>query len=61
MNILASEHGLRAFWIAVLIAEGSMCPKCGMGTYVTSKRWARCKACGELVPRRKAKKVEVKP
>ena len=34
-----------------LVSIGAMCPKCGHGTRVTSKRWARCKQCGERVPR----------
>lgn len=41
--------------IALLMANGSMCPKCGYGTRKTSKNWRRCKreTCGErlhLVP-----------
>jgi uncharacterized protein (DUF983 family) len=37
--------------IVILVAMGSMCPKCGHGTRRTSKRWARCKSCGERVRR----------
>lgn len=34
---------------AMLMADGSMCPKCGYGTRKTSKNWRRCKreTCGE--------------
>ena len=35
----------------LLMASGAMCPKCGFGTRVTSKKWARCKKCGERVER----------
>lgn len=38
--------------LAIMVASGSMCPKCGHGTRATSKRWAKCKKCGERVPRR---------
>ena len=37
--------------IGLLMASGAMCPKCGFGTRVTSKKWARCKKCGERVER----------
>jgi uncharacterized protein (DUF983 family) len=37
---------------SALIFMGEMCPKCGHGTRVTSKRWAKCKKCGERVERR---------
>lgn len=37
--------------IGLLLRDGAMCPKCGHGTRATSKRWARCKKCGERVQR----------
>jgi uncharacterized protein (DUF983 family) len=43
---LASKTGL-ALVLGILVRDGDMCPKCGHGTRVTSKRWARCKKCGE--------------
>jgi tRNA(Ile2) C34 agmatinyltransferase TiaS len=48
---LANRDHLSAV-LAVLFATGAMCPKCGYATRRTSKRWARCKQCGERVPRR---------
>ena len=47
---LASVQGLSAV-LAVLVATGALCPECGHGTRVTSKRWARCTRCGARVPR----------
>lgn len=52
MRALATKDGLAAF-CALLIHSGAMCPKCVHGTRVTSKRWARCKKCGERIERRK--------
>lgn len=49
--ILAHKDGLRAM-IGALIEMGAICPKCGIGTRVTSKKWARCKRCKERVERR---------
>jgi hypothetical protein len=39
--------------LSLLCHMGAVCPKCGYGTRVTSKRWARCKreGCGERVER----------
>lgn len=37
--------------IGLMIAMGDLCPKCHWGTRKTSKRWARCKSCGERVER----------
>lgn len=59
--ILAHLGGIRLM-CQLLIFQGAMCPKCGFGTRVTSKRWAKCKKCGERVerrslPARKAKSV----
>ncbi len=47
---LAHKNGIRLI-IGLLIASGAMCPKCGFGTRVTSKRWSVCKQCGERVER----------
>ena len=47
---LSHRDGL-AFAVGFLVGTGAMCPKCGHGTRVTSKRWARCKRCGERVAR----------
>lgn len=48
---LATERGVLLF-TGILVHMGAMCPKCGFGTRVTSKRWARCKRCGERCARR---------
>ena len=50
-HVLARRDGL-ALVLALLLGSGAMCPKCGFGTRVTSKRWAKCKRCGERVLRR---------
>lgn len=50
MSILARKDGVEAV-CAILCVMGAMCPKCGFGTRVTSKRWAKCKRCGERVAR----------
>ena len=50
-HILAHKKGLELF-VGLLVYSGGMCPKCGYGTRVTSKRWAKCKRCGERVARR---------
>ena len=47
---LASRLGI-AVVVGALLTMGAMCPKCGYGTRVTSKRWAKCKRCGERVLR----------
>ena len=49
---LANEGAL-ALVVGLLFYAGAVCPKCGFGTRVTSKRWAKCKKCGERVERRK--------
>ena len=54
---LATESGIRLF-LACLMAQGAMCPKCGHGTSVTSKRWAKCKSCGERVRRNELEHTE---
>ena len=56
-NPLATMTGL-GLVLGILLRDGAMCPKCGHGTRATSKRWARCKKCGERVQRiPKAKKA----
>jgi tRNA(Ile2) C34 agmatinyltransferase TiaS len=50
MSLLASKQGLELF-LCALIYTGALCPKCGYGTRVTSKRWRKCKKCGERVER----------
>ena len=47
---LATKTGIELMF-AILLNNGSMCPRCGYGTKVTSKRWAICKRCGERVTR----------
>lgn len=47
---LANKRHLSAM-IGILVLSGAMCPKCGHGTRRTSKRWAKCKQCGERVAR----------
>ena len=37
---------------AILLKQGDLCPKCFQGTRATSKRWARCRECGERVERK---------
>lgn len=39
-------------FLAILVSTGAICPECGHGTRVTSKRWARCKKCDKRVERR---------
>lgn len=50
---LANRDHLELF-MGILFYTGAMCQKCGYGTRVTSKRWAKCKrpGCGERVERR---------
>ena len=49
---LASRTGM-AIVVGLLFRGGSLCPKCGYGTRVTSKRWAACKRCGrKRIPRK---------
>ena len=55
-NPLAHRGGILVVG-ALLLGSGAMCAKCGYGTRVTSKRWARCKKCGERVRRRSMEDV----
>ena len=45
-HLLATKIGIEMM-VAMLLHDGAMCHKCGYGTRVTSKRWAKCKRCGE--------------
>lgn len=47
-----------ALFLGLLVKQGAVCPACGYGTRATSKRWAKCKKCGERV-RREAIEKEV--
>ena len=49
---LATLDGIASIY-GILLNMGAMCPKCGHGTRATSRRWARCKTCGERVERGK--------
>ena len=55
-HVLAHRDGPGVV-VGILMAMGAACPKCGHGTRVTSKRWAKCKKCGERVMRRTGKEV----
>ena len=55
---LAYKDGIRMVF-GLLMASGAMCPKCGYGTRVTSKKWARCKKCGERVERVKMEDIKI--
>lgn len=44
----ASKIGIEMLF-SMLLHDGAMCPKCGYATKKTSKRWAKCKKCGERV------------
>ena len=55
---LAHKDGINLV-IGLLMASGAMCPKCGFGTRVTSKKWARCKKCGERVERVKMSDIKI--
>ena len=52
---LATQQGLDMM-LTLLVHTGAMCPKCGFGTRRTSKRWAKCKKCGERVERKELPK-----
>lgn len=49
--LLATQAGVDLM-LHALAHMGATCPTCGYGTRVTSKRWAKCKRCGERVERR---------
>lgn len=57
---LANRQHLMTF-MGVLLHMGALCPKCGYATRNTSKRWAKCKRCGERVERRKLDDIRVVP
>lgn len=48
---LAHKTGIELMF-ALLLFQGAMCPKCGMGTRVKNKRYAKCIKCGNLVERK---------
>lgn len=48
---LATLGGIELM-LALMVGSGGMCIKCGHGTRVTSKRWAKCKSCGHRNQRR---------
>jgi hypothetical protein len=50
-TVLANKTGL-ALMLALLLHTGALCEKCGSGTRKTSKRWAKCRACGHRNERR---------
>ena len=52
---LVTKRGLNLM-VTLLFHTGAMCPKCTHGTRVISKRWAKCKKCGERVERRELPK-----
>lgn len=58
-NLLANRTGI-AVVVTLLMGSGAMCPECGHGTRVTSKRWAKCKKCGTRVRREKMQSVAEK-
>lgn len=53
--ILAHVDGIAAV-LAVLAIKGDLCTKCGYATRYTSKNWAKCKQCGNRVPRQQLPK-----
>lgn len=55
---LATKQGLELF-CALLTVSGAMCPKCAYGTRVVSKKWAKCKKCGEKVARVAMEDIEL--
>lgn len=55
---LWAKDGIKLVF-GLLMASGAMCPKCGFGTRVTSKKWARCKKCGERVERVKMSDIKI--
>ena len=56
---LAHKQGINLV-LGLLTASGAMCPKCGYGTRATSKKWARCKKCGERVERVNMQDIKIK-
>lgn len=56
-EFLANKRGI-SLVVALLLHTGALCAKCGYGTRVTSKRWAKCKRCGERTERRPMPETE---
>jgi len=52
---LATKDGLELF-VGLLAYTGALCHKCGFGTRAVSKKWRKCKKCGERVERRELPK-----
>lgn len=49
-HVLSSQDGLSLF-MSMLVVDGAWCVDCGFGTRMTSRAWARCRKCGQRVPR----------
>lgn len=49
--VLSNKRGLQVV-VGLLCFMGAICPKCGHGTRAVSKKWRKCKKCGEKVERR---------
>lgn len=56
-HVLAHRDG-PALVVGLLVLMGAACTKCGHGTRATSKRWTKCKKCGERVRRRTNEEVD---
>ena len=52
---LATKQGLELM-VALLFHTGALCHKCGFGTRAVSKKWRKCKKCGERVARQELPK-----
>jgi len=50
---ILSHHARGQIVVSLFYGSGSLCPDCGYGTRVTSKRWCACKRCDRTrIPRR---------